>query len=170
LLTGAWFHSSSLHTFRYGIPITALAWSRDGNLIASGGIDGKIHVWNILTGKKIFNPSNYGGKVTSLAWSPISSTLLASSSSDPSDSQVHIWDITKGDTENPMTYREQTGGVNGIAWSPDGKEIASVDNGGTIRIWDAVTDYDLSVYLDFLHSKFNYTDVSVVRHEVARVE
>jgi WD40 repeat protein len=74
---------------------------------------------------------------------------------------VHIWDITKGDTENPMTYREQTGGVNGIAWSPDGKEIASVDNGGTIRIWDAVTDYDLSVYLDFLHSKFNYTDVSV---------
>ncbi len=49
--------------------------------------------------------------------------------------------------------------VNGVAWSPDGKEIASVGDGGSLRIWDAATGHDLSVYQDYLHPILSNTNV-----------
>ena len=36
------------------------------------------------------------------------------------------------------TYRGHSGAVYAVAWSPDGKRIASGGNDGTIQVWDAV--------------------------------
>ena len=107
-----------------------------------------MHVWSVATGKEVFNPSNYSGTVTSLAWSPISPSIFASASSD---SRVDVWDISKGYIDNPIVpYEEKhAGSVYGVAWSPDGKEIVSVDNEGSLRIWDAATGHDLSIYQEY---------------------
>jgi len=47
-----------------------------------------------------------------------------------------VWDATNG--EHVYTYRGHTGGVTTIAWSPDGKWIASGSADYTVQIWQAI--------------------------------
>jgi WD40 repeat protein len=42
-------------------------------------------------------------------------------------------------TTPSLTYKGHTGPVIGVAWSPDGKNIASCGNDGTVQIWQAST-------------------------------
>src|SRR5262245_16725251 len=39
--------------FRHGGPITGLAWSADGKVLASAGQDGAVRVWDAATGKPV---------------------------------------------------------------------------------------------------------------------
>lgn len=128
--------------------------------MASAGNDGKVHVWRVATGKDVFNTPSYSGVITSLAWSPTSPSLIVSASAD---SQVDVWDISKPYTENPtVPYREHTVQVNGVAWSTDGKEIASGDERGNVRVWDAATGNDLSVYQDYPRINNTYVEVTAI--------
>lgn len=64
--------------------ITALAWSPDGLLLASGGQDGLVHVWKANTGE-LLQSFCHGSRVERLHWSPTS--LLASAS----EAHLRLW-------------------------------------------------------------------------------
>src|SRR5216683_4617570 len=49
-------------------------------------------------------------------------------------------------TSNIETYRVAGGSVYGVAWSPDGTEIASTNAVGLVQIWDTVTGHTISTY------------------------
>ena len=58
---------------------------------------------------------------------------------------VQIWKTTTGDLLT--TYSGHTAGYSSLAWSPDGKCIASAEEGtyvenagGTVHIWDTLLD------------------------------
>jgi hypothetical protein len=73
--------------------VKTIALSPDGTLLAAAlGDEGKessVHIWDVLTGKKIAALAGHRGKVTSLAFSPDSRRLASGST----DTTVLIWDV-----------------------------------------------------------------------------
>ncbi len=45
-----------------------------------------------------------------------------------------------------LTYRGHIGGANSVAWSPDGRFIASGSSDGTVQIWDVTTGATILIY------------------------
>lgn len=50
---------------------------------------------------------------------------------------MHVWDTVTGKPVH--TYPTAAYQVTGIAWSPDGKSLASTGESGAIQIWDVAT-------------------------------
>jgi WD40 repeat protein len=67
-------------------PITALAWSLDGELLASAGEDNMIHVWQAATGARLCSFEQHEG-IQRLQWS--STGKLAASSG----TIVRLWSV-----------------------------------------------------------------------------
>jgi WD40 repeat protein len=51
-----------------GNTITSIAFSRDGNLLAIGGFDSSIHLWNVLTGQELAPLSGHAGPVIAMTF------------------------------------------------------------------------------------------------------
>jgi WD40 repeat protein len=71
--------------------------------------------------KYVFSLEGHTEAVNSLSWKP-DSTFLASGSDDKT---VHIWNVQARKTVN--VYREHSGGVSIVRWSPNGTRIASTN-------------------------------------------
>jgi WD40 repeat protein len=115
--------------------ISSLEISPDGRLLASADKHGKVILWNLASGK----PLNENLEGYSVAFSP-SGKILATSGGQGSD--LTLWDVATG---QPMFQPEKskTGGIGAIAFSPDGRFIASGDSDSNVIIWDVTTGQSL---------------------------
>ncbi len=69
--------------------IASLAFSRDGEMLASGAEDGSIIVWDVDLRRSRFGLYGHSLQVTSLAFSPDGRTLA----SGGDDRLVRLWDL-----------------------------------------------------------------------------
>jgi WD40 repeat protein len=122
--------------------VSAVAFSPDGNLLASASWDNTIQLSNTEDPN---NPQPIGQPlqghtsfVTSVAFSPDGKTLASSSM----DKTVRLWNLTTpADVKEltaPLTGSGEVDGC-GVAFSPDGRTLAAASDGGRVRLWD-VTD------------------------------
>ena len=113
-------------------PIDSVAFSPDGQRIASGSRDCTIRVWDATTGELVAGPfTGHTGSIESIAFSPGGQHIASGSR----DGTIRVWDAAAGEIfAGPFTSHASK--VHSVAYSPDGERIASALQDGTICVWD----------------------------------
>ena len=142
----------------FNINSNPVAFSPDGQKIASGSNDKKVKLWNVKDGSLIRTLEGHADYVESMAFSPSGKVLATGSAirsvdyesdSDSSDSEsgdgtVKVWKgvrvgIGLWNTEDGSLIRTLEGHaatVSSVAFSPDGKLLASGSHDKTVKLWN----------------------------------
>lgn len=118
-----------------GNSVWALDYRPDGQQIASGAVDGSLHLLDAatLTSTQVISAA-HEGPIMRLDYSSDGTLLL---SSGQNDGLVHLWDVTTGTRHT--TLSGHAGAVRAAALSPDGLLAATGDESGTVRLWNTAT-------------------------------
>jgi WD40 repeat protein len=114
-----------------------MALTSDASLLATGGADSALRLWEGKTGHFLgIFPKAHGGAITALQLTSDHSHLVSGST----DRLIRIWRIA-GDAKRPaIEYQANItahdDAVNAISLSPDDKLIASVSGDGSLKIWN----------------------------------
>jgi len=117
--------------------VSAVACSPDGQLIATGGTDRAIRLWD-ASGKLVHLLKGPLGRVRYLTFSPDGNLLFAAS--EYGDSTITAWDVKSGQEHHLL--RAQALGIRGLALAPDGKTLTTLGMDRTLRLWDLASGKD----------------------------
>jgi WD40 repeat protein len=118
--------------------VRSIAYSPDGNMVATGAEDGLIKLWSVSNGKEIKTFDVSQACINVVQFSP-DGNLLASGSTDGC---VRLWVVNNGEMTHCFDEHldlDQACEVEDLAFSPDGKMLASACTGQTVSLWDVAT-------------------------------
>ncbi len=110
--------------------VWSVAFSPNGQTLASGSQDRTIRLWNPNNGNLKRTLTGHRDAVNSVAFSPDGRTLASGSW----DGTIRLWNPNNGNLKRTLTGH--TDGISFIAFSPDGQTLASASGDQTIRLWN----------------------------------
>ncbi|PWN90800.1 putative actin interacting protein 1 [Acaromyces ingoldii] len=111
--------------------ITALAFSRDGKLLAAGESNGKIMVYDVGEKKIKFNQWVFHtARINAIDFSPDGSQAVSASL----DTNVYVWSTVRP-MKSIAIKSAFPGGAQGCCWIQDGR-FASAGADGTVKVFD----------------------------------
>jgi WD40 repeat protein len=114
--------------------VTAVAFSPNGRIFASGSGDRTIKVWDVSSGREL-RTLRQPDWITTLAFSPDGLTLA----SGAGDGTIKLWDVASG--AELRTLGGDSIGINSVVFSPDGHLLAS--SADTVKLWDVASGREL---------------------------
>lgn len=115
-------------------PVRTYIFSPDSNILASGGDDAVIILWDVKTGNRLVNLQGHTRPISALTFSPDGKTL-ASGTIDKGE--IRLWDVNTGTL---MSNLDAALNVAVLAFSPDGKTLAGA-SGHMIILWKLETTF-----------------------------
>ena len=119
-------------------PVTAVAFAPNGRILATGGDDGSISLWDLTRPGPGVKPmatvdgvSNY--RVFALAFRP-DSRVLAAITWDKTKPNLLLIDVDTGKLVDSLRLERE---LTALAWSPDGRTLLTGGASGKIQAWDA---------------------------------
>jgi WD40 repeat protein/DNA-binding SARP family transcriptional activator len=110
--------------------VNALAFSPNGEHLASASSDGTVHIWNGARGTSERVLKRFEGAALAAVYSPDGSHVAAAGA----DGTIRIWRLAGGD---PIVLYGHDGPVTTLGFNPEGDRLVSGGKDGTVRIWDA---------------------------------
>jgi len=131
--------------------VRAVAFSPDGQTVASASADRTVRLWDATTGAERQKLVGHDDEVSAVAFSPDGQTVASASW----DQTVRLWDATTGAERQKLVGHD--GAVSAVAFSPDGQTVASASADRTVRLWDATTYELLYTYQSDTVSNLSFT-------------
>lgn len=110
--------------------ITALAFSPNGEMLASADRNGGLTVWDADNAQELFTTAGHKGAATALSWRSDSKVIASSSE----DGTVKLWEAAEG--KQAKTWNAHNGGALCVAYSREGKLVSCGRDGGVFT-WNA---------------------------------
>ncbi|QMW27488.1 hypothetical protein G4B84_002777, partial [Aspergillus flavus NRRL3357] len=111
-------------------PVSALAFSPNGSLLAVGDSRGRVLVYNVADATLVTDRwTAHTSRITSIAWNENGTHVV----SGALDTNIFVWNLA-----NPGEWLQATNahkeGVNGVAWV-SGSKIASAGADAAVKLW-----------------------------------
>ena len=108
----------------------SVSFSGDGQMLASGGPDNTIRLWDVVTGEQKQTLIGHASRVYCISFSPDSATLV----SGHRDGTIRLWDANTGQYKSMLLGH--TNIVTSVAFSPDRQTLASGSRDCSVLLWD----------------------------------
>ena len=131
-------HTGDVFSGGFGY-VTSFAFSPDGNMLALGGTDETVRLWDVQ-GKKEIAVFEEHTHVTSVVFSP-DGKMIASEGGR----EAHLWDIT---SKSEIAVFDE---IASFAFSPDGNMLALGGFDKTVRLWDVQEKKEIAVFEEHTH-------------------
>jgi WD40 repeat protein len=124
--------SQSVFAETLGI-VFGVAFSPDGDLLATGDAEGGLRLWQVADGQPLMKFEGHLGWVWSVAFSADGKTLASCSS----DKTIRLWDIKTG--QCLQVLEGHISSVWSVAFSADGQLLASGGDEPAVKLWEVAS-------------------------------
>ena len=122
--------------------IYVVVFSPDGSLLAAGGANGEIRLWDMQQYQPLLTIQAHANWVRGLAFSPDGSKLASCSS----DGTVGLWTVAHGQCLHILQGHQNW--VWQVQFSSDGEHLFSVSEDTTVKLWAVSTGQCLQTFVD----------------------
>jgi WD40 repeat protein len=127
--------------------VRSIDFSPDGSLLASGGNDGQVRLWDTVTGDQIGDPGgDHEAIVRAVVFNPSPDRRTIASAGNDEMVILWSWDDETGlsralgvDGADLPKMEGHTERIYALAYAPDGNLLASASRDGTVLLWDTST-------------------------------
>jgi WD40 repeat protein len=121
----------------HSLGVTALAFSFDQRLLATGSVDNTIKLWDVSTGQELRTLKGPVNKFGAVAFSRDGKWLAGGGV----DGKIHLWDVDSG--EDVRDFAGHKLRIMALAFSRDGRLLASGSADSTVKIWELESGREL---------------------------